>query len=39
MAATAAFAQARPQGEAAYKIELGRQTLVRALMSAAAMEV
>jgi xanthine dehydrogenase YagS FAD-binding subunit len=37
-AAAAAFAHASPRGEASYKVELGRQTLVRALMSAAAME-
>jgi xanthine dehydrogenase YagS FAD-binding subunit len=38
-AATAALAQARPHGEAAFKVELGRRTLVRALMQAKAMEV
>jgi xanthine dehydrogenase YagS FAD-binding subunit len=33
-AARAAFAQARPSGENSYKIELGRRTLVRALLQA-----
>jgi len=38
-AAEAALAQARPIGEAAFKVELGRRTLVRALMQAQALEV
>jgi xanthine dehydrogenase YagS FAD-binding subunit len=33
-AGRAAFAQARPSGENSYKIELGRRTLVRALLQA-----
>jgi len=37
-AARAAFANARPRGENAYKPRLGEQTLVRALMQCAAME-
>jgi xanthine dehydrogenase YagS FAD-binding subunit len=37
-AARAAFAGARPRGENAYKVELGRRTLVRALLQAAKME-
>ena len=37
-AAEAAFAGAVPRGQNAYKIELGRRTVVRALLSAAAME-
>jgi xanthine dehydrogenase YagS FAD-binding subunit len=38
-AAEAALAGARPIGEAAYKVDLGRRTLVRALLQAQAMEV
>jgi xanthine dehydrogenase YagS FAD-binding subunit len=38
-AADAAFAVAVTHGENAYKPELGRRTLVRALLQAAAMEV
>jgi xanthine dehydrogenase YagS FAD-binding subunit len=37
-AAEAAFASARPRRDNAYKIELGRRTLVRALLQAATME-
>ena len=37
-AAEAAFTQARAQGERAFKPELGRRTLVRALLQAHAME-
>jgi xanthine dehydrogenase YagS FAD-binding subunit len=37
-AAEAAFAGARPSGENAYKVDLGRRTLVRALLRAASME-
>jgi xanthine dehydrogenase YagS FAD-binding subunit len=38
-AADAAFVQARTHGENAYKPELGRRTLYRALLQAAAMEI
>src|SRR5262245_54656097 len=38
-AAEAAFAQAQTQAQNAYKPELGRRTLVRALLSAAALEI
>jgi xanthine dehydrogenase YagS FAD-binding subunit len=38
-AAEAALAQARGSGDLAYKLELGRRTLVRALLQAHAMEV
>jgi xanthine dehydrogenase YagS FAD-binding subunit len=38
-AAEAAFEGARPRGENAFKIELGKRTLVRALLQAAALEV
>jgi xanthine dehydrogenase YagS FAD-binding subunit len=38
-AAEAAFATAIAHGENAFKIELGKRTLVRALVTAAAMEV
>jgi xanthine dehydrogenase YagS FAD-binding subunit len=38
-AAEVAFAQARTHGENAYKSELGRRTLYRALIQAAAMEI
>ena len=38
-AAEIAFADARPQAHNAFKVELGKRTLVRALLSAAAMEV
>ena len=38
-AAEAAFAQAQTRDQNAYKPELGRRTLVRALMSAAALEI
>ena len=38
-AAEAAFASSRARGENEYKPELGRRTLVRALLQAAAMEV
>jgi xanthine dehydrogenase YagS FAD-binding subunit len=37
-AAEAAFAFARPRGDNAYKVALGKRTLVRALLQAAAME-
>jgi xanthine dehydrogenase YagS FAD-binding subunit len=37
-AADAAFAFARPRGDNAYKVALGKRTLVRALLQAAAME-
>jgi xanthine dehydrogenase YagS FAD-binding subunit len=37
-AADAAFANARPRGDNAYKVALGKRTLVRALLQAAAME-
>jgi xanthine dehydrogenase YagS FAD-binding subunit len=38
-AAEIAFAEARPHGQNAFKIELGKRTLVRALLAAAAMEI
>jgi xanthine dehydrogenase YagS FAD-binding subunit len=38
-AAEAAFAKARPRGENAFKVELGRRTLVRALLQAGTMRV
>lgn len=38
-AATAAFAKAQPREHNAFKIELGKRTLVRALRQAAAMEI
>lgn len=38
-AAQAAFAQARPRRENAYKVELGRRTLVRALLHASRLEI
>lgn len=38
-AAQAAFADARAHGENAYKIDLGRRTLVRALLQAATLEI
>lgn len=38
-AATAAFASARPQSHNRFKVELGKATLVRALLQAKAMEV
>jgi xanthine dehydrogenase YagS FAD-binding subunit len=38
-AALAAFAQARPREHNAFKVELGKRTLVRALRQAGAMEV
>jgi xanthine dehydrogenase YagS FAD-binding subunit len=38
-AAEAALAGAVPHGEASFKIELGRRTLVRALLEAQAMEL
>jgi xanthine dehydrogenase YagS FAD-binding subunit len=38
-AAEAAFRDARPQGENAYKPELGRRTLVRALLETQRMEI
>lgn len=38
-AADAAFAQARPMSENAFKVELGKRTLVRALRQAATMNV
>lgn len=38
-AADVAFADARPHGQNAFKVELGKRTLVRALLDAAAMEV
>lgn len=37
-AADIAFADARPQGQNTFKVELGKRTLVRALLAAAAME-
>jgi xanthine dehydrogenase YagS FAD-binding subunit len=38
-AAEAAFAQAQPRKHNAFKVELGKRTLVRALQQAAAMEI
>jgi xanthine dehydrogenase YagS FAD-binding subunit len=38
-AAEVAFAQARPRGENAFKVELGRRSLVRALLQAGTMRV
>jgi xanthine dehydrogenase YagS FAD-binding subunit len=38
-AAAAAFAKARPREHNAFKVELGKRTLVRALRQAAAMEI
>jgi xanthine dehydrogenase YagS FAD-binding subunit len=38
-AAAAAFAQAKPREHNAFKVELGKRTLVRALRQAAAMEI
>ncbi|KAB0676215.1 FAD binding domain-containing protein [Aureimonas leprariae] len=38
-AAEAAFASAVPHGDAAFKLDLGRRTLVRALLAAQAMEI
>ena len=38
-AAEAAFAQAKPREHNAFKIELGKRTLVRALHQAAALEI
>jgi len=38
-AGAAAFAEARPRSENAFKVELGQRTLARALMQAAEMEV
>lgn len=38
-AADVAFADARPHGQNAFKIELGKRTLVRALLATAALEV
>ena len=38
-AARATFADARPHGQNGFKIELGKRTLVRALLQAAAMKV
>jgi len=38
-AADAAFARAQPRGHNAFKIELGKRTLVRALRETAAMEI
>jgi xanthine dehydrogenase YagS FAD-binding subunit len=38
-AATAAFAQAQPHEHNAFKVELGKRTLVRALRQAAALEI
>jgi len=37
-AARAAFADAKPRGENAFKVDLGRRTLVRALLQASRME-
>ena len=37
-AAEIAFAAARPRGQNAFRVELGKRTLVRALLAAAAME-
>jgi xanthine dehydrogenase YagS FAD-binding subunit len=38
-AADAAFVDARPQGHSAFKVTLGKRTLIRALNEAAAMEI
>ena len=38
-AAAAAFAEAKPREHNAFKIELGKRTLVRALRQAAALEI
>jgi xanthine dehydrogenase YagS FAD-binding subunit len=38
-AADIAFAGARPRRDNAYKVELGKRTLIRALLSAAAMDI
>ena len=38
-AADVAFADARPHGQNAFKIELGKRTVVRALLAAAALEI
>ncbi|MDQ0392967.1 FAD binding domain-containing protein [Labrys monachus] len=38
-AAEAAFAEARPAGDNAFKVTLGKRTLVRALIETAAMEI
>jgi xanthine dehydrogenase YagS FAD-binding subunit len=38
VAADAAFANARPRTDNTYKVALGKRTLVRALLQAAAME-
>jgi xanthine dehydrogenase YagS FAD-binding subunit len=38
-AAQVAFADAKPRAENAYKVELGRRTLVRALLDASKMEI
>lgn len=38
-AARIAFADARPRGQNAYKVELGQRTLVRALLAASTMQV
>jgi xanthine dehydrogenase YagS FAD-binding subunit len=38
-AADAAFRDAKPRGENAFKVELGKRTLVRALRQAASMEI
>jgi len=37
--ADSAYAQAKPRGENAFKVELGRRTLIRALRQAAALEI
>jgi xanthine dehydrogenase YagS FAD-binding subunit len=37
--AETAFAGSKPRGENAFKVELGRRTLIRALRQAAAMEI
>lgn len=38
-AAEVAFMNARPQGQNAFKVDLGKRTLVRALLATAAMEI
>ena len=38
LAASIAFAQARPRGQNAYKVQLGQRTVVRALLQAATLE-
>jgi xanthine dehydrogenase YagS FAD-binding subunit len=38
-AADAAFAQARPMSDNAFKVELGKRTLIRAVRQAASMTI